>query len=105
MELKDETYSVIPESRQGISVQGKDIGAVIKHITGGRPVQRTEDMQECALPRTRCPDYPDHLSFSDRDIDPLQYLKPAGICFKRFCQILRFDQTFQINPHSSLSNR
>lgn len=49
MKLEDKTYCSVPESSKGITIESKDVRAVVKYVTGSGWVQSSKDMKQGAF--------------------------------------------------------
>lgn len=83
MELKDKSNALIPEARKVFVVQGEHVYSFIADAPGGRPVERSEDMQEGALAGPRCPNDRDDLTLPDREGDSPEDAELAAFIFAR----------------------
>ena len=75
MELKHEADRMVTKCRKRSRGQRGDIRPINDDFSRGHNIQSSEHMQERGFSRSRRSDYGDHLSGSDREINPFEDFK------------------------------
>src|SRR5712671_1625782 len=79
MKLKHKPELPVPELRRAPRIEVSIARAVEPDVSAGRAVERAEEMQQRALPRSRCPDDRDKFATPDLDVDAPQDLEQLAI--------------------------
>ncbi len=102
MELKHESYMLIPEPRDAVAVQGEQICIPIADGAGRRTVKPAQNMQERTFSHARCADNGDHFAGYDVEIDTIKHGQRNGTGREALSEMLDADQGFYFfSPLSS----
>jgi len=92
VELEHEADALIAEVRKAAVIHAENVHIPIKDLSRCRTIERTQNVQQCALANSRGPDDRKHLTLLDIKVYALKDLESHGAAHERLVELFYMDE-------------